>query len=127
LTVVLDASAVLAWILDEPGGDAVAAAMPGGVMTAVNAAEVAERLHRDFDEDAVRASLALMLPPTIAADLELALAAGLLTATTRAAGLSLGDRFCLALAQRLGCPALTADRAWLKIADAVGVEVRLIR
>ena len=42
-------------------------------------------------------------------------------------GLSLGDRYCLALARREGVPALTAERRWPEIADAAGVTVRLIR
>ena len=46
-------------------------------------------------------------------------------AATRSAGLSLGDRACLALAQRLGWPALTADRQWRDI--QVDIEVRMIR
>jgi PIN domain nuclease of toxin-antitoxin system len=46
-------------------------------------------------------------------------------APTRQAGLSLGDRACLALARELRCPALTADRQWAAI--DVGVEIRLIR
>ena len=46
-------------------------------------------------------------------------------AASRSAGLSLGDRACLALAGRLGLPALTADRQWRDL--QVGVEIRLIR
>ena len=42
-------------------------------------------------------------------------------------GLSLGDRYCLALARREGVPALTAERRWPEIAMAAGVEVELIR
>ena len=38
--------------------------------------------------------------------------AGDLRSLTRAQGLSLGDRTCLALAPALGLPAMTADRAW---------------
>jgi PIN domain nuclease of toxin-antitoxin system len=44
---------------------------------------------------------------------------------TRPLGLSLGDRACLALAQQLRRPALTAERSWARL--DVGVEVRLIR
>jgi PIN domain nuclease of toxin-antitoxin system len=51
--------------------------------------------------------------------------AGALRAGTRKAGLSLGDRACLALARDLGVPALTADAAWAKVPS--GVEVRLVR
>jgi PIN domain nuclease of toxin-antitoxin system len=60
-------------------------------------------------------------------DLTAALAAGHLRPATRGAGLSLGDRSCLALARTLGLPALTADRSWLGVADAVGVRVEMIR
>jgi ribonuclease VapC len=60
-------------------------------------------------------------------DEELAYATGMMSSATRAAGLYFGDRACLALAQRLGVKALTADRAWLQIAQAVGVEVEVIR
>ena len=60
-------------------------------------------------------------------DLTAALAAGHPRPATRSAGLSLADRACLALAKTLGLPALTADRSWLGVADAVGVGVELIR
>ncbi len=56
---------------------------------------------------------------------ELAYQAGLLSPLTKGAGLSLGDRACLALAQRLGLPALTADRAWKDL--SLGIEVQVIR
>ncbi len=56
--------------------------------------------------------------------LEQALAAGALRAQTRQAGLSLGDRACLALAQETGRTALTADSAWARVP---GLDVRLIR
>ena len=46
---------------------------------------------------------------------------------TKRVGLSHGDRACLALAKKMGLPAVTADRAWAEIADAIGVEVVLIR
>ena len=127
MTVVLDASALLALLLDESGADLVAAVHGQSLMCAVNVAEVAERLARNATEAAVKLSLAATLPSVIAVDTDLALVAGLMRASTRSVGLSLGDRFCLALGKRLSCPVLTADRAWAEIAAAVGVEVRLIR
>ena len=57
----------------------------------------------------------------------LAWEAGALRALTAEAGLSLGDRFCLALAKREGVPAYTADQAWKKVADAAKVKVTVIR
>ena len=53
--------------------------------------------------------------------------AGRLRAVTAEAGLSLGDRFCLALARRDGLPALTADKQWSTVADAADVTVSVIR
>ncbi len=127
MTIIFDSSAMLALLLDERGADEAAAALPGAVMCAVNVAEVAERLRRDFEKEAVQKSLDLILPITIAVDKELAIAAGFMRAKMPFAGLSLGDRFCLALGARMNVPVLTADRAWVKIRDAVGVEVRLLR
>jgi ribonuclease VapC len=54
---------------------------------------------------------------------ELAFIAGLMLPATRRAGLSFGDRACLALANRLGVRALTADRSWPRVGTAVGVEI----
>lgn len=124
--VVLDASALLAAVLFEPGSANVRA-LRHPVISAVNLAEVVARLQRDVDDAAVIGAIATLDLTVIAADREQAMVAGLLGEKTRSAGLSLGDRFCLALARQLGVAALTADRAWLRIADVVGVEVQLIR
>src|SRR5690606_33423330 len=56
---------------------------------------------------------------------ELAILAGLLRIDTKQSGLSFGDRACLALGKKLGCPVLTADRSWASL--DIGVEVVLIR
>lgn len=127
LTVVLDASAMLALLLNETGAANVTAVLGEAVIGAVNVAEVAERLAKSFTDDGVSASLRTSLPTVIPADTDLAIAAALLRPATRVAGLSLGDRFCLALGKRLGCPVLTADRAWAHVAQDIGVDVRLIR
>jgi ribonuclease VapC len=55
------------------------------------------------------------------------LEAGRLRGLTVEAGLSLGDRFCLALAKRDKLPAWTADKKWREIPDAAGVKVVAIR
>ena len=59
------------------------------------------------------------------AEAALALASGLLRPATKTLGLSLGDRVCLALAQDLDCPVLTADRAWESL--TLGIKVVVVR
>lgn len=126
--VVLDASALLALLRNEPGADKVAAAIANARMSSVNFAEVVSHfIHAGMPAGEVDAMLR-PLPVAIAdADQGLATIAGRLRAATAEAGLSLGDRFCLALARRDGLPALTADRQWRAVADAVGVTVSVIR
>ena len=58
---------------------------------------------------------------------DLAYRAGALEPVTRREGLSLGDRACLALAERHGVPALTADRSWAAAGARLGIAVELIR
>ena len=125
--VVLDASAVLALLGDETGAEAVLAALPRATISAVNLSEVVATLaERGMPEDAIRAALdGLDLDPR-PFDAEAAYAAGALRPATRAAGLGLGDRACLALAARLGAVALTADRRWAAL-DVPGLRVSLLR
>jgi PIN domain nuclease of toxin-antitoxin system len=125
---VLDASAALAFLRKEPGGDIVERHLGQAAMSSVNVAEVCDHYVKvGAARGEVRAIVLDLSILIVEADVELAIDASLLMRTTRAAGLSLGDRFCLALAKRLELPALTADRAWARIADAIGVRVELIR
>lgn len=126
--VVLDSSAVVAVIRAEVGADAVARRLGQAAMSVVNATEVGDALVRVgiSNDDTARLIADLdivILPP----DLSEAAAATSFFLPARKAGLSLGDRHCLALARRLGCPAVTSDRAWLKVADEIGVRVELFR
>lgn len=126
--VVLDASALIAFLRLEPGGDAVGPRLPQAVISAVNIAEVGDHyVRKGGDRDTIAAMIGDLKLTIVPADTEAALAVSELYVATRAAGLSLGDRFCLALGRRLDRPVLTADRAWGRIADAVGVRVELIR
>lgn len=124
--VVLDASAVLAMLNGEAGAEEVWGQLPGAYLSAVNAAEVAAKLVDGgaAAEDAGQTlqGLGARVMPFEAADV---VPAARIRAASRSAGLSLGDRCCLALAARLGMTALTADRIWAKV--ETGVEVKLIR
>jgi PIN domain nuclease of toxin-antitoxin system len=125
---ILDASALIALLKAEPGAEMVAAAIGDARMSTVNLAEVVSHFaHLGMPAAAIDAMLGPLPVVLVPADAALARTAGQLRALTASAGLSLGDRFCLALARLEGRPAWTADRAWLDVADAVGVEVRLIR
>ncbi|MFC4244055.1 type II toxin-antitoxin system VapC family toxin [Gryllotalpicola reticulitermitis] len=110
--VVFDASALLAFLKSEPGAARVEQALAeGGFCSAANWAEVAQKSSglpfRWERARAVLRSFGLTIVPVIEADAERA-------AVLWAPGTtwSLADRLCLALADRLELPALTADRAW---------------
>jgi len=126
--VVLDASALLALLNDEPGAAKVAEVLAEARISAVNFAEIVSHfIHAGMPAADVDAMLRPLPVEIVAADQGLAHIAGRLRAVTASAGLSLGDRFCLALAKRDGLPALTADKQWLTIADAADTKVVLIR
>jgi PIN domain nuclease of toxin-antitoxin system len=125
---ILDASALIALLKAEPGAEMVADAIGVARMSIVNFAEVISHFaHLGMPPDAIDAMLGPLPITLVPADVALARAAGHMRALTASAGLSLGDRFCLALARHEGRPAWTADRAWLEVADTAGAEVRLIR
>lgn len=124
--VVLDASAVLAYLQGEPGGDLVAEQLSAAVIGAVNLSEVIAKLvDKGLDDAAVDETLQSIGLEAVAFDVAQARAAGLMRSATRQRGLSLGDRACLALAKARGAPAVTTDRDWAQV--AAGVEVRPIR
>jgi ribonuclease VapC len=126
--VILDASAVLAFLLREPGQDRVMEVLlTEPRMNTVNFAEVVTKYvlrGRASQGERLREELPVVFVPV---DEDLALQAALMAAVTQPIGLSLGDRICLALARRTGLPALTADRAWLEVAGTLGVTVEAIR
>lgn len=124
--IVLDASAILVLLNDEPGAAVVAQALEDAAVSAVNLSEVVAKLLESGmpleEAEEALGGLGLDVRPFHEGA---AWEAGALRAGTRKAGLSLGDRACLALARELGAPALTADGAWAKV--SAGVEVRLLR
>lgn len=124
--IVLDASAVIAWLHGETGWQAAEAGIRSGRISAINLAEVATWLAQGGQPDfEVTRTIEELACHVVAFDEDLAIRTGLLRQATRAQGLSLGDRACLALALREGLPVLTADRAWAEL--DVGVEIRMLR
>ena len=127
----LDASAVMALLRDEPGSSAVVEAIAAGTtISVVNWAEVLSKVAGEGDDPEMVASRLSVTGEEVVIWIEALTAAdcmevGRMRPVTKAQGLSLADRACLALAERLGVPALTTDREWAK-AD-VAAEVQLIR
>lgn len=126
MTVVLDASALLAYLKDEPGSDAVELVLAESVISSVNWAEVVQKsiamgVVVDGMLDDLQ-SLGLAVESFCLEDGEVA---GRLWEQTRLRGLSLGERACLSLGIRLGVPVLTGDRVWLDL--SLDLNIRVIR
>ena len=124
--ILLDTSAVLGYLQNEPGWERVAAEILTGQasISVVNQTEVLSKLC-DWgmglqDADKALGKLALVTQPFTP---EIALDAARLRPLTREHGLSLGDRACLATARLRELPVLTGDRAWLNVADALGLKI----
>lgn len=123
---VLDSSAILAVLNDEAGADVVESMMDDALVSTVNYAEVVAKLvERGSTASAAQAALQSIALTTVDFDIALAQRTGGLRGETTRRGLSLGDRACLALAEREGVPALTGDRNWIGAVSSV--EIRLIR
>ena len=124
--VVLDASALLAFLFREPGGQRVATHIPNSCMSTVNLSEVLGRFSRAGHDTS------LILQRLLASTIEFvpfteadASDSASLVPHTRELGLSFGDRACLSLARLRGLKALTADSAWQQL--SLGIDVELIR
>ena len=131
---VLDASSLLAYLQDEEGAVEVEEAL--AQRAAIGAANFAEALSAlsqagaepraavaELEERGVLGGLLVVEPVT----LEDAVVIAELRGPTREYGLGLGDRACLALGVRLGLPLLTADRVWVELEGALGLQIKSIR
>jgi ribonuclease VapC len=124
---VLDASALLTLLHQEPGSDKVVQAIEdGAAISTVNLSEVASKLNDlGAPEMVIQDAINALELTIVDFNAELAYKVGALRPLTRHIGLSLGDRACLALTQHLGLPALTSDRAWEAL--SLGITVQVIR
>lgn len=126
MTHVLDASAVLAFLHDEPGANVVKQALEGAQMSAVNWSEVLQKaiwkqvdivgMQQEFEE------IGVTIKPFTASQAEIA---AQLWKATKKHGLSFADRACLALATENKAPILTADKAWIKL--DLKIKLRFLR
>ena len=121
---VLDSSAVLAFLYDEPGAEKVRPDLPGGIISAVNAAEVLAVLVRKGAplEEAV---LALQKTRLQVQEFSAAVAVKTVDLQFRSHSLSLGDRACMATGLLLQLSVVTAERNWVEL-DVSGLKIELI-
>lgn len=126
MTSILDASAVLCLLQNEPGQDKVRAALRDtALINAVNWAEVAKKtVENGTFYPGLRQDLADIGLLVTDFDGHAAEAAGLLYPETKHLGLSLADRACIARALILDAPCLTTDRIWSQVE---GLNVVLLR
>jgi len=123
---VLDASALLAFLQDEPGARVVESVLEDSGISTVNWAEVVQKaVGSGVDIDGMREELEALGVSMAPFDREQAEATGLLWKETKRHGLSLGDRACLWLGRSLGATVFTTDRVWKKL--KIGVEIQILR
>jgi PIN domain nuclease of toxin-antitoxin system len=126
MSVVFDASALLAIVFDERGMDKALAEVDRALVCTVNLLETLDKARRKNHEPAqVREQLerlGVMFAPFEEAD---AMISSALPRKIGTRGLSLADRCCLAFAIARKLPVLTGDRDWVKL--DLPIEVRLIR
>ena len=125
---VLDASALIALLKNEPGGEQVDRFLMARdcVMSSVNLAEFVSKMVREEGNASKALEIVRDLPLTVTPyGTEDAAETGALALHTRHLGLSLGDRACLALAKKLDALAVTTDRPWLQL--DIGVKIECVR
>ena len=125
--VVLDASALLAVLNQEPGAQTLTPELlSGAIISTVNLAEVQGMLvDRGLRPDDAWEAVLSLIREAVPFTQDHARLAGDLVAQTRPLGLCLGDRACLALGLALKAPVYTADKSWRKV--KVGARIHVIR
>lgn len=127
LQAVLDASAILAIVFEEPGADKLTVEiLKDAVISAVNLAEVQSKLvTKGYHPDAAWDDALSLVMEVVPFSQETARIAGDLISQTKPYGLSLGDRSCLALAIALKGEVYTTERSWKKL--KLGIPIHVIR
>ncbi|MER0240053.1 type II toxin-antitoxin system VapC family toxin [Fulvimarina sp. MAC8] len=125
---VIDTSAVFVDLNEETGAAQARRWLRDAAISAINLQEVVSKsVDKGVPVEAIPRLVEALRLDIRPLDSELAIEAGLMRAATVHLGLSHGDRACLALARKLGLPAVTADRAWKNVESELGVEVVLVR
>lgn len=127
----LDSSAVLALLGNEPGADRVVPLLPDSAITTINLAEVVKKLReRSVSVEEVREIIDELQIPLEHGPLDhvQAIELGDFAALGRPAGLSMGDAVCLTVAARSGRTAVTTDRKWKDLPATISTaKILLVR
>lgn len=129
ISCVIDASVLLAVFNSEPHHPEVLSLFDNAAITTFNLAEAVNSvlIKKGGNEDILWNFLGNFVQTHIPLDDDLSIAALKLTKVSKPYGLSLGDRYCLALGQILNVPVYTADKVWKELEEHTGVTVNLIR
>jgi PIN domain nuclease of toxin-antitoxin system len=123
---ILDASALLAYLNQEQGGSHVKPLLPDAFISTVNWCEVVQKLRKNsIDDKLVAKKLLLLGLRFMPFSVEHANKAGELWQVTAPFGLSLGDRACLATGLVENMPIITADKIWQDL--PLSLDIQLIR
>ena len=130
IVAVLDASAIFSIIKGEPINFAPEYILEHAVATTYNIAEVANKmvLKKQVTHQEIWILLESMISHPYNIDMQLSeLATSFSEVVDASFGISLGDKYCLALGKLLEKPIYTADRAWKQFESLLGVQINLIR
>lgn len=124
---ILDASALLALLKNEPGADKVEPLLGQIVMSSINVSETASiLLESEMTAQEVQECLLPLISDIVPFDEEQAFKTAELRKHTKNHGLSLGDRACISLGMKMCLPVYTADKVWKKL-QLDNLEIELIR
>ena len=124
--VLLDASAYIAYISQEPGCDVVSEIIGKSCINTVTYTEIISFYTKKGLSDDLLKELCQYVE-IINVNENICYAAGHMIKTSRDYGLSLGDRLCLATAQYFNLTVYTADKIWLRVADELKINIVTIR
>ena len=123
---ILDASALLALVFNEPGAEIVAAEARTSVILSVNFSEVVQKvISIDGNPERAEEAVDLLGIEVVPFDRRLARLTAELLEKTAFMGASFADRACLALGLASGAPILSSDQDWQKL--DIGIDIRMIR
>ena len=122
--IVLDASAILALIQEEPGAEVIRPLLKQSMMSTVNVAETLTSLQKvDIDPEEGMEYMSLLISEIVDFDINQAMEVAVLFPKVKHKGLSLGDRACLALGKKYHATIYTADKAWKDIDSELNIQV----